>query len=207
MQINITPNRQNQRVQKVPNFKGISIVQVPKKIFNNPEDLIDCTKVFDKKLSCYTNHSLKLLFAKLKGLLTLKPYKMVFLEFPSYNCTQTAMQKKGINYSRSWIIQNTGLPIKDPLNEDMHSFFVFTKEHSNKFMTFFNRAMKKVGMTSLEAVRKYPNDPKMATVYTQGKIGVEIDNNITKLISETPVKQIKIENFNEIKNIIKDLDF
>ena len=207
MQINITTKQQNSSVQKVPNFKGISVVQVPKNIFNNPENLIECTKIFDKKLSTCTNNSLKLLFAKLKGLLTLKPYKMVFLEFPSYNCTQTAMQKNGINYSKSWIIQNTGLPIRDALNEDMHSFFVFTKEHSNKFMTCFNRTMQKIGVTSLEAVRKYPKDPKMASVYTQGKIGVEIDNNITQLMSETPVKQIKIENFNEIKNIIKDLDF
>lgn len=206
MQISITTKQQNSSVQKVPNFKGISIVQVPKKIFNNPENLIECTKVFDKKLSSYTNNSLKLLFAKLKGLLTLKPYKMVFLEFPSYNCTQTVMQKNGINYSKSWIIQNTGLPIRDALNEDMHSFFIFTKEHSNKFMTCFNGTMKKIGLTSLEAVRKYPKDTKMARVYTQGKIGVELDNNITQLISGTPVKQIKIENFNEIKNIIKDLD-
>lgn len=207
MQINITSNQQNTKTLKAPNFKGVSIVQVPRKVFNNPENLIECTKVFDKKISKFTNNNLQVLFAKLQALLTLKPSKMVFLESPSYNLTKTAMQKNDINYSKSWVIRNTGLPIKDALSEDMHSFYIFTKEHKNEFMKSFNRTMKNLYKTSLEADRKYSGDPKMANVYTQAKMGVEIDSDIAKVIGETPVKQIKVESLDEIKNIIKDLDF
>lgn len=202
MNVNFTP-----QIKQSPNFKSVSIVQVSKKAFANPENFKACSKSFGKALDTATGDRLTGLLANLVALFTAKPCKTGFhLESPSYISAKKLMDKYGINYSMSWLKQNTGLPIKEAVDNDYHSFYVFTKEHKGRYVDAFHGTMKKILSNAKEAINKYSGDKTMATIYANLKTDISIDKAIDEMAAEAPVKKFKLDSLDEIKNIVKDLD-
>lgn len=203
MNVNFTPQK-----KQSPNFKSVSIVQVSKKAFANPENFKACSKSFGKALDSATGDKLTGVFGSLIALfITAKPCKTGFhLESPSYISAKKLMNKYGINYSLSWLKLNTGLPIKDAMDKDCHSFYVFTKEHKSHYVGALHGTMKTMLSNVKEAVSKYSSDKNMATIYAELKTNIAIDKAIDEMAAEAPVKKFKLDSLDEIKNIVKDLD-
>ena len=194
-------------MKQSPNFKSVSIVQVSKKAFANPENFKACSKSFGKALDTATGDKLTGFFGNIIALFTPKLHKTGYhLEYPSYFAAKTLMSKYNINYSMHWLKQNTGLPIKEAVDNDYHSFYVFTKEHKDRYVDAFHGTMKKILSNAKEAINKYSGDKTMATIYANLKTDISIDKAIDEMAAEAPVKKFKLDSLDEIKNIVKDLD-
>ena len=190
-----------------PNFKGINIVQIPRKAFKHPENYKECSKLFGKILDRASREKLRGKLGSIIAVFVPKASKTVsVLETPSYAHAKTAMRKTGNNYSIAWLRQNTGLPVKDSMDNNYHSFYVLTKEHKAGYMDIFKQGLKNLMHFATEGVLKYPENKKMSSLYAQTKFGVEADKAFDKLVAETQVKEFKLQNLDEIKNIVKDLD-
>lgn len=66
--------------------------------------------------------------------------------------------------------------------------------------------MKNLQKYVKEGRAKYPDNTEMSAMYANVKFGIESEAEVAKLIGDTPVKKIKINNLDEIKSIVKDLD-
>lgn len=202
MNVNFTP-----QMKQSPNFKSVSIVQVSKKAFANPENFKASSKSFGKALDTATGDKLTGFFGNIIALFTPKLHKTGYhLEYPSYFAAKTLMSKYNINYSMHWLKQNTGLPIKGAMDNDYHSFYVFTKEHKQCFVDAFKGQMKMLFGYVREGVNKYSGDERMSTIYPDLKISATIDTVIDEMAAKVPVKKYKLDSLDEIKNIVKDLD-
>ena len=47
---------------------------------------------------------------------------------------------------------------------------------------------------------------KVSALYARTKMGVEADKSFDKLIAETPIRKFKLQNLDEIKNVVKNFD-
>lgn len=122
----------------------------------------------------------------------------------SYCIAKSIMSEEGLNYSIEWVAQNTGLPIKKTLNENYHSFFVFTKEHMEILKTALLKVMNIKEYTE-EGKRKYPNDPNMSLLYATAKYGVEADKILDSKNSYKPTETIKLNSIDELDSIVDKL--
>ena len=201
--MNITPTSNTANT----NFKAVNIVQIPKRAFSNPENLKTCQKEFSKALDSTTGDKLNNIFGAILALFTTKPHKTgTILEKPTYNFAKTAMQKNGINYSLSWLSQNTGIPIGNALKEGVHSFYVFTKEDKQGFMNALSKPLKHLLEFTREGLKRHPSDKKLANIYAHTKYGNAIEEGFNNVIGERKIPQIKIETLEDLPKIIKDLD-
>lgn len=201
MQISPTSNSVN------TNFKAVNIVQVPKKAFSNPENLKTCEKEFSKVIDYATGDRMSGIWGTIVALFSTKPHKTVtILEKPTYNVAKRVMQNKNINYSLSWLSQNMGIPIEGPLQDGVHSFYVFTKEDKQGFMDAITKPLKNVLAYTKEGMKKHPSDNKLANVYAQVKMGKATEDGFNQVIGDRNVAKIKIETLEDLPNIIKDLD-
>ena len=137
---------------------------------------------------------------------TTKPHKTAsFLENAALLNAKAVMDKNNLNYSVNWLEQNTGLAIPKALDENFHSFYVYTKDDIGKVMSAVKQATKNLWSNMKEARMKYPQDSKMTNVYASTKYGVQTEALRQEIFKDTPVQKFKIENLDELKNIVKDL--
>ncbi len=190
------------------NFRSVSLVQIPRKAFANPENIKECSKYFGKALDKATKDKLSgTLGSIIAFLFSSKHQKTAYmLENTSYYMAKNAMLNNGYDYSIFWLAQNTDLPVKDVIDKDYHSFYVFTKEHKAGFINAYKSVFKDLFDFSKEGLRKYSTDSKMAAIYTQVKTGVKIDKNIASMLGDEQVKVFKLNNVNQVKDIVKDLN-
>ena len=189
------------------NFKAVNIVQVPKRAFSNPENLKTCEKEFSKVIAKATGDKLNGIIGAIVALFTAKPHKIaIILEKPTYNVAKRAMQNKNINYSLSWLKQNTGIPIEGPLQDGVHSFYVFTKEDKQSFRDAIIKPLKNILAYTKEGMKKHPSDNKLANVYAQVKIGKATEDGFNQVIGDRNIPRIKIETLEDLPKIVKDLD-
>lgn len=201
MQINSISKHNN------TNFKAINLVQIPRKAFENPENYKECSRIFSKNVD---RISKEFFGAKLSVLLAFISTKFVknltVLESFSLSGAREALNDNKINYSLSWLKQNTGLEIPDALDNEYHSFYIYTKEDKSKMMDAIKTSAKNLMTYAREAISKY-DDPKMQNAYTAIKMAIEIDSLANTAMAGTSIKKFKIENLDELKSISKELDF
>ena len=203
MKIQSTPNYN----AKTPNFKAVSIVQIPRKAFKNPENYKECSKIFANKLDKLVGDRLTGRLGAILALFTTKPHKTAsFLENTALLNAKAVLDKNNIKYSVNWLEQNTGLAIPKALDENFHSFYVYTKDDIGKVMSAVKQATKNLWSNMKEARMKYPQDSKMTHVYASTKYGVQAEALRQEIFKDTPVQKFKIEKLDELENIVKDLD-
>lgn len=196
-------NIQNNNIPKT-NFKGIYLIQLPRKSFSDPKNYKACADLFIKSINKATNkRSLKFLnIFKPK----LEQNKLLScMENPSYINARKVLEYLNGEYSISELSQKTGLPIKKPIENKYHSFFVFTGEHKDKIEMFLRKPMKYLEEFAAEGAEKYPNDREMAIAYAQLKFGVAQDKEVKFLIGETPIEKFRLKDFDELKNVVKNI--
>ncbi len=192
---------------KTPSFKAVNLVKISHKAFANPKNYKECSEVFGKTLHQATGEKLRGFLRSIIVYFTPKPLKTMYIfENPSYRHAVKSMQETGNNYSLNWLKQNTQLPVKDVIDENYHSFYVFTKEHKNGYANICNESIKNISKAVDEGCEKYPNNEKMALLYAETKIGTEEDKAVTKLLENTPVNEFSLQSLDEVKNIVKNLD-
>lgn len=112
------------------NFKAKSLVQIPRKVFANPENIAECSLVFSEKVRQISGEKTRGIFGALLAMLFPRLVKSVnVLESFSHGYVQEAMVSNNITYPITWFKQNTGLDIPtETLDENLHSFYVYTKK-------------------------------------------------------------------------------
>jgi hypothetical protein len=193
----------------VPNFKAVNIVQVPKKVFKDPENLKECSNTFKLALAKETGDKVNrgLFGILLSKILNKKNKTTHILERSSYYASKTMMEENNVPYSLYWLSQNTGLPIKGALDKNYHSFFVFTQDDKKGVLKSTRGAMKHILKTVREGNQLYPNDTDMQGVYTAAKIGVVLDKSLAEKTSiDNPSHTFRLKSLDDIKNIVKKLD-
>lgn len=204
---NLVPVTQQTTQKQSPSFTAVNLVQVSKKAFAHPENLTECYDLFGKSIDILTKDKLTGFWGNLIALFTPKNAKTaITAENYSYSLSKRGMEEWNLPYCLNWVRQNTGLPIKEPLDNEYHSFYVYTKEHKVDVAQIFKDLFKKMFSYSREAVKKYPRDLQMVKIYSMAKCGVDADAAIEKLTADTPVNKFKINSLAELKDIIKDFD-
>lgn len=125
-------NKSNNYRSSQPNFKSVNIIQINKRVFKTPEDLAGIQSfanyIFNKLADIKTNTQPSF-FNKI-GLVKQKKQTFSYLEQPYYVPIRKKLKEMG-DYSLSWLSQNKKIPVREPLNQDYHSFFLYTKEHKD----------------------------------------------------------------------------
>lgn len=194
-----------------PNFGQVNLIQIPKKVFYNPENFRMCSKEFSKAVDKTTGSGF--IFGRLmENLLTLlglggKRTSKIYtqLESRSYALCESLLNKMG--YSLEWLEQNTGTKLKKPLNKDMHSFYLLTNEHKDGMLSYVKVGNTfKLMMPHLkEGVLKHPSDNQMSTLYAAAKVGEKLDKQFEEVIAGSKIHEFKLENLGELKEIADKL--
>lgn len=205
----ITPNQNNAQL----NFGSVNLVQVSKKAFKNPDDLIGVSKIFDNAVSKETGE----MNVKLATALTLLGFgkkstkALTFLEQPCYPNMVSELKKEGSHLSLSWLSQHLGIPIAKPLSETHHSFYVYTKEQkdassglfSAKQMYTFLKGILKEGFENIKAGKSDNIKP----VWTATKLNEKILNELKPIITNEPVHKFVIDDLSELPKVFKEIDY
>ena len=194
-----------------PNFKQVNLIQISKKAFEDPEVSSQCSKEFGKALQKATGRGFflghfvenLLVTLGLGGKKTSKIYTQ--LESRSYSMCDELLE--GAGYSIEWLERNTGTKLKKPLDENMHSFYVLTKEHKDGVLP----ALKWTNISKImlhyikEGTLKFPQDNDMSDFYACAKAGEKLDQQFDEVIEESQIHKFKLKNLDELKNIADKL--
>lgn len=203
MQINTNHNYNN------TNFKAKSLVQIPRKVFANPENFTECSRVFSEKIRQISGEKTRGAFGALLAMLFPRLVKTVnVLESFSHGYVKEAMESNNITYPITWFKQNTGLDIPtETLDENLHSFYVYTKNDKSNALKAVMETMKNVKLYAIEGNNKYDGNKALASAYAVAKMGVETDRLLNEYTKETPLKTFRLESIDELDKIAKELDF
>lgn len=175
MQINrIIPNM---------NFKGVHMVQVPKKLFDHPDDAIECSQIFNEIGNLALEKEFKDTFInRLKLRLGTKDSVkfLTFLESPGYEKTQYALN--GTGRSLIWLAKNSNTNLTIPRNGDKHTFFILTGEEKNEAQ----REYSPLNYLKIrkEALKKYDKteDAQLNALRRSAKISELMDKIFAKIL-------------------------
>ena len=203
MQINTNYNYNN------TNFKAKSLVQIPRKTFSNPENIAECSRVFSEKVRQISGEKTRGALGALLAMIFPRLVKTVnVLESFSHGYVKEAMESNNITYPITWFKQNTGLDIPtETLDENLHSFYVYTKNDKSNALKAVMETMKNVKLYAIEGNNKYDGNKALASAYTVAKMGVETDRLLNEYTKDTPLKTFRLESIDELDKITKELDF
>lgn len=191
-----------------PSFRQINLVQIPKKAFPSPNDATQCTLDFyNTLLECTNKKPSKLSnFLSKLGLSKHAAKYSVVQESPTYMLGKRLQKEYG--YSVEYFEQNTKIPFKKPLKEDMFSYFILTKNHHREVCKMQTKSYSKKLLDNamqeylkLEKEGKYPSEFVPAAIATK-----ELDKDLDKIIAQDTVYKFELNSVNELENIIKELD-
>lgn len=205
MQINPNSNYQYQ----TPNFKAISLVQIPRKAFKNPENIKECSQFFGDKVKQISGEKVKGAVGALLALFFPRLVKsMTILENFSHSYAKIGLETNNINYPLSWFRMNSGLDIPEAKDENYHSFLVYTKNDKKNVMRATIEIAKKLKSYIQEGISKYSgHNTPLASLYATAKMGIDTDKIIAELTKDVPVKTFQINSVEELDKIVKELDF
>lgn len=205
MQINPNSNYKYQ----TPNFKAISLVQIPRKAFKNPENIKECSQIFGDKARQISGEKVKGAFGALLAMFFPSLIKSItILENFSHSYAKLGLQSNNIDYPLSWFKMNSGLEIPEAKDENYHSFFVYTKKDKKNVMKATIETARKIKDYLKEGTSKYSgsNSPLLST-YATAKMGIDTDKIIAELTKDTPIKTFQIGSVDQLPQIAKELDF
>lgn len=195
--------RQNS-YQNKQNFNGTYIVQIPHKVFSNPNNIQECSKLVGNSINKFMmDNKFGQKFYKF-----LKLFQFKVLCYPekfSNTFFKKAMEKNGLSYSLQWFKMNTGLPVADVLKEGYHSFFVFTGKDKHIIL---KQIIKAGGDTDFsELMEKFESDPGLQIASIATQIGVTLDKAIGTLYERAQTFTIEsLTELPEVARAIKSAD-
>lgn len=90
---NLSPFTPTSSFTPDPNFKGVTLVQIPRQAFKNPENYYECSKLFGKLLDNAVGDNLLGMLGSLVSVFMPKAFKTLsILENTSYGFAKIAMQ-------------------------------------------------------------------------------------------------------------------
>lgn len=190
------------------NFKGINIIQIPKVSFN-----VNNLEVVERKFKHAIRQSISRrdgFFAAISNSISSKK-ALIFLENPGFAPEIEELKKFG-NYSMSWFRQNTGIPIKDSLNPDYHSFFVLTKKEKDEVNRLYS-AKNVVRITSRvleESKQRFPGklfNSKIASLWRVARGNQIIDALVSPVLKGKPVEKFVLDDLSQLPKILDEIDY
>lgn len=191
-----------------PSFKQINLIQIPKKAYTDPNDTIQCTlNFYNTLLDCTNKKPSKLSnFLSKLGLSKHATKYSVVQESPTCMLGKKLHDEYG--YSVEYFEQNTKVPFKKPLKEDMFSYFIFTKNHHKEVCKMQTKSYSKKLLdnamqeySKLKKEGKYPSEFVPAAIATK-----ELDKDLDKIIAQDTIHKFELNSVDELKNIIEELD-
>ena len=178
MKVNFYPSN-NQQTQ---NFKGIYLVQIPYKAFSEPQNEAKCLNIVRDLVLNSLRHNK----SKVSG--NNIPYfpdsNIVFQHDTfSHSLLNASMQKNAFCPPVQWIKDNTGIPVVKPLNENYHSFFIYTKHDAVKVKQQKALAQKNMQQSlNLDTQYNQYKDTIMKNIlkdiHSNVLLGIEIDKRL-----------------------------
>lgn len=196
MQINrITPNM---------NFKGVHMVQVPKRIFDHPDDSIECSQIFNEIGNLALEQEFEDTFInRLKLKLGTKDSVkfLTFLESPGYEKTQYVLNGSG--RSLMWLAKNSNSDLTLPRNEDKHTFYILTGEEKEEAQREYSPL--NYFKIRKEALKKYEKteDAQLNALRRGAKISELMDKIFTKIIKRKVVNVWDAKDEVDLANILR----
>lgn len=200
MRINTESHKQN--------FKGIYQVQIPKKAFREPNDYYGVASAFCEKVSEITGEKRPVLqsILSLMGLGRRITKTYLTMEQPYFQELMSTLQDVG-NYSLSWVSLRTKLPVRPPLSENHHSFFVYTKEQKDKVLKFCS--FRKILGVSTQLNKEMDNpdpirqDPLWRLVRRSNLFNEKFD----EVAEGVSIQKFEIEDLSELPKVFKQIDY
>ena len=178
------------KINQNTHFKGIHLIKVPKQIFENPENNIECADTFKElvlqKSYKYYNFNLK----ELAGYI-FKPQKFAktFISFenPGYETVCEGMKRTNYSYSLEWLESNSKTPITRPKDEKYHTFYVLTGNDKDKAIDrMLGKAYVKLGQQAKEKI-KFINNETIDILRGTAKLSEILNEKFKEIIKDKPV--------------------
>ena len=200
--------------QQRQNFTGVNLIQISKKAFQTPNDAYITAMDFSREVNKITKEwpdSVTKLFGKL-GLEKFVTKTISCLEQPLYVNLVDHAKRNGAGVS--WLAFRTQIPIKPPLSEDYHSFYLYTKKHKNQVADIINPNHYKrySGSAIQQGLKLMEANPDRKSViesplWIETKLNDIFVNEFDKVAQGEPLQQFKIENFSELPNVFKQIAY
>ncbi|MBQ8635208.1 hypothetical protein IJ425_03550 [bacterium] len=192
---------------KQPSFKQISVVQISKKAFANPEKLSECHELFSDKLA-----KIAIKEPTKTDLLTklgLKRPPLKFLstvEFPSFTMGKSLTEQ--YHYSLDWFRQNSGYNFKNAINPDAHTFIIFTKEDQPEMLNFTSprTSRKLMNEARIEIQQREEKGEQICEFTLAGLFAKKLDELMSNILNKRKIESFKLENLDELEGIADKLD-
>lgn len=207
------PNQQNYQ----PKFGQVYLIQVSKKAFSNPQNLDYVRDVFCNSVSKITKEmpfSLSNALAKL-GVSRKSQKTFSFLESPTYPQIKKDLQESQAP-SIHWFNFHIGNTVKEPLDQNYHSFYMLTKDDKNGLIDSFSPKNIKITWARLHSFMEnakssiYQGLSNENILHSQKKdlywIHAEFDKILAKNVKE-PEKTFRINNLSELTEIFKEIAY
>ncbi len=177
-------------VQPKTHFKSIYKVQVPKDLFLNPSNSLECVQDFENNI-----------FPAVGELIGCKGRFCSFIESAGYQYALNELNDDGLGYcSVDWLNRNTESNIKLPESEDNHTFYVFTdkdlkkifKKNSFSFVKlylFLRKIKKEIKQNQI------PEDKSIDFLF-KAKIAEAADRKMYEVIGDSSVTVLDLESGN-----------
>lgn len=120
--MNVSVQLNNQKPYQ-PNFNRLLLIQASKDAFSNPKNLEEVSDVFKSNLEAAANSHKNPFFRVLDKIFG-NSQIISYLEQPKYVDLWKGL--KGQGGDMDWLSQNLNVKIKKPLDENYHSFYVYT---------------------------------------------------------------------------------
>ncbi|MFA7657848.1 MAG: hypothetical protein WCY19_00270 [Candidatus Gastranaerophilaceae bacterium] len=206
--MNVTPVQNNNQAS----FGSVNLVQVSRKAFKNPEDLVAVSKQFNNATIKVTNE----VNSKLGTVLSLcglgKKFNktVVYLEQPGYANIAEELKKIG-GYSTSWLSRNTGIPIAEPLSQSHHSFTVLTKEQKDGashllFAKNIFALTKKVINEGLQKVSSGEKS-KVEGTWAAARLNQLLSEQLNPILEGQPVHKFVIDDLSQLPKVFEQIEY
>jgi len=192
---------------KQPSFKQISIVQISKKAFKNPEKIMECHEIFSDRLAKIAIKEPEKIDLLTRLGLKMPPTKfMSTVEYPSYTMGRSLTIQ--YPYSLDWFRRNSGYDFKNPMNPDAHTFIVFTKNDQSDMMKFTSRKTtgKLMQEAKAEINRQEQNGETISEFALSGLFAKKLDDMLSAILSKKNVRNFQIDSLDKMEELAEKLD-
>ena len=195
-----------------PSFKGVNMVQISKKAFKNPENahavIDDFCDTFVKEMEKYPHKSRGFL-DKIIRKFTKAADAFLYLETPAYiDKVDVLKENKLDGWPLSILSQKTGIPIKNAIDDDYHSFFILTNAEGRKADKYYNsrsQSKKAVKTVQQEIYQKEITSQEQAQLYYDMRMLQILDEGMENLIKGVPQKGFKVETLDDAKALVQKI--
>lgn len=174
MQINLSNNKTH--------FKSSYVIQIPKSKFINPENITECDNAIRTAINRYIPQG----------------EKCGYFEQPLWDKIITMLNEAGL--SVNWLKEYSKIPINGPIDENHHSFWLFTKETKDKILK--EHSPIKHITRGFKVLPNQNSEIKKLAAMNQSYI-----EDFSKIIAKEPVNLIKVKDWTELFGILPKIEW